>query len=389
MPLERRNEPQMLRQFHKMYPSYNINPLMRRRHQQLVEVQGFNEWLSNRRLRQQGETYADELGRMTEAVNRTGEKRAWYRDRPDDAEYYRIQRELLRDGLTRKARLTQLPPHEEGAPTLWAIGLDVESPLKRREAEHHPLHISLAFDDELSEEQKTGLEEEWGEERQVHQWRQRRALAEVGSRGQLGERPAGSGEQLLWPATAAAHQLLVNMEERRSNGFRVKPSFNQALGYIAEGEPLNIPLPNRNASIYVSSHFYLDDFPNAPEPISDAPLPHTTLNPAAAFETADEGSESLSLALRGISRGPTSYPPTPTRGWTPGLPNRHGLGERAPEPATAPNPGPAAPGPDALRAEQRSDPSLFRQRALPASRRAPMAQPSFDALRQASDPEAA
>ena len=42
MPLERRNEPQMLRQFHKMYPSYNINPLLGRRHQQLVEAQGFS-----------------------------------------------------------------------------------------------------------------------------------------------------------------------------------------------------------------------------------------------------------------------------------------------------------------------------------------------------------
>ena len=41
MPLERRNEPFMLRQFHKMYPSYNINPLLRRRHQQLVEAQAF------------------------------------------------------------------------------------------------------------------------------------------------------------------------------------------------------------------------------------------------------------------------------------------------------------------------------------------------------------
>ena len=28
---------------------------------------------------------------------------------------------------------------------------------------------------------------------------------------------------------------------------------------------------------------------NAPEPVSETPLPHTTLNPAAAFETADEG----------------------------------------------------------------------------------------------------
>ena len=79
------------------------------------------------------------------------------------------------------------------------------------------------------------------------------------------------------------------MEERRSNGFRVKPSFGQVLGYIQEGEPLMLDLPNRKASIYTSSHFYLDDYPNAPEPVSDAPLPHTTLNPAAAFETADEG----------------------------------------------------------------------------------------------------
>ena len=60
MPLERRNEPQMLRQFSKLYPSYNLNPLLRRRHQQLVEAQAFNQWLSDRRLRQEGETYADE-----------------------------------------------------------------------------------------------------------------------------------------------------------------------------------------------------------------------------------------------------------------------------------------------------------------------------------------
>ena len=79
------------------------------------------------------------------------------------------------------------------------------------------------------------------------------------------------------------------MEERRRGGFRVKPSFGQVLGYIQEGEPLALDLPKRNASIYTSSHFYLDDYPNAPEPVSETPLPHTTLNPAAAFETADEG----------------------------------------------------------------------------------------------------
>ena len=70
MPLERRNEPQMLRQFQKHYPSFNLNPLLRRRHQQLMEARALNEWISNRRLQQEGEAYADEIGRMTEAVNR-------------------------------------------------------------------------------------------------------------------------------------------------------------------------------------------------------------------------------------------------------------------------------------------------------------------------------
>ena len=70
MPLERRSEPQMLRQFQKMYPSYNLTPLMRRRHQELMEARALNEWLANRRLQQEGESYADEIGRMTEVVNR-------------------------------------------------------------------------------------------------------------------------------------------------------------------------------------------------------------------------------------------------------------------------------------------------------------------------------
>ena len=73
----------------------------------------------------------------------------------------------------------------------------------------------------------------------------------------------------------------------------MKPSFGQVLGYIQEGEPLAQDLPNRKASIYTSSHFFLDDYPNASEPLSDAPMPHTTLNPAAAFETADEGYEGV------------------------------------------------------------------------------------------------
>ena len=72
------------------------------------------------------------------------ERRQWYRERPADREYYRIQRELLRDGLTRKAKLTQLPPHHNSEPTLWAIGFEGKSPLRLAEAEHSPLDVSLA-----------------------------------------------------------------------------------------------------------------------------------------------------------------------------------------------------------------------------------------------------
>ena len=78
------------------------------------------------------------------------------------------------------------------------------------------------------------------------------------------------------------------MEERRAHGFRVRPSYSQVLGYIAEGEPLPIDLPNRNASILTSSHFWLDDYPQSSEP-EPAPLPHTTVDPAAAYEDANEG----------------------------------------------------------------------------------------------------
>ena len=63
------------------------------------------------------------------------------------------------------------------------------------------------------------------------------------------------------------------MEERRRGGFRVKPSFGQVLGYIQEGEPLALDLPKRNASLYTSSHFYLDDYPNAPSARRRCPTP--------------------------------------------------------------------------------------------------------------------
>ena len=82
------------------------------------------------------------------------------------------------------------------------------------------------------------------------------------------------------------------MEEHRAFGFRVRPRFSEVLEYIEEGEPsFGIPLPNRNASIYRSSHFYLDEFPQSTQPLAENPRPHTQLGAAIEndFESAEDG----------------------------------------------------------------------------------------------------
>jgi hypothetical protein len=70
MPLERRDEPAMLRQFKKTCPSYRLDGLMRKRYEELADAQAFNKWLSDRRLRSEGAQYADDVNRAQEVVNR-------------------------------------------------------------------------------------------------------------------------------------------------------------------------------------------------------------------------------------------------------------------------------------------------------------------------------
>ena len=77
MPLEKRNEPAMLRQFKKTYPSYRLNGLMRKRYEELMDAQAFNNWLSERRLRSEGVEYADGVNRSQELVNRRVPQLRW------------------------------------------------------------------------------------------------------------------------------------------------------------------------------------------------------------------------------------------------------------------------------------------------------------------------
>ena len=83
----------------------------------------------------------------------------------------------------------------------------------------------------------------------------------------------------------AAAALQALRSTRAASGWR--PNYGQ--GLHEEREPITLELPKRNASLYMASHFYLDDFPQSSEPLSDQPMPHTHVNPAEAFEADDEG----------------------------------------------------------------------------------------------------
>ena len=70
MSIEPRNEPQMLRWFRKTYPSYDLQPLLLKRQRELEEARAFNNWLSERRLAQEGQRHLDDVSRLTEAAHR-------------------------------------------------------------------------------------------------------------------------------------------------------------------------------------------------------------------------------------------------------------------------------------------------------------------------------
>ena len=46
----------------------------------------------------------------------------------------------------------------------------------------------------------------------------------------------------------------------RAHGFNQRPRFEQVVGYLERKEPLPLDQPDRKATSFVTSHFYLDDF---------------------------------------------------------------------------------------------------------------------------------
>ena len=85
----------------------------------------------------------------------------------------------------------------------------------------------------------------------------------------------------------------VKMKTLRAHGFSQRPRFEQVVGYLERNEPLPLDQPDRKATTFVTSHFYLDDFVQSSEGPNPQPLQHTPLRaiPEEGFRTPAEATD--------------------------------------------------------------------------------------------------
>ena len=82
------------------------------------------------------------------------------------------------------------------------------------------------------------------------------------------------------------------------------------MGYLERNEPLPLDQPDRKATSFVTSHFYLDDFVQSSEDPNPRPLQHTPLQaiPEEGFRTPAEATdEDVRLARRYQGYGGTRF----------------------------------------------------------------------------------
>ena len=91
------------------------------------------------------------------------------------------------------------------------------------------------------------------------------------------------------------------MKTLRAHVFNQRPRFEQVVGYLERNEPLSLDQPDRKATSFITSHFYLDDFVHSSEHPNPRPLQHTPLQaiPEDGFRTPAEATdEDVRLARR-------------------------------------------------------------------------------------------
>ena len=115
--------------------------------------------------------------------------------------------------------------------------------------------------------------------------------APPGPSAALGARRAqGRGTRSGRSCRAVTHK---EMKTLRSHGFNQRPRFEQVVGYLERNEPLSLDEPDRKATTFVTSHFYLDDFVQSSEDPNPQPLQHTPLRaiPEEGFRTRAEATD--------------------------------------------------------------------------------------------------
>ena len=80
------------------------------------------------------------------------------------------------------------------------------------------------------------------------------------------------------------------MKTLRAHGFNQRPRLEQVVGYLERNEPL-LDQPDRKATSFVTSHFYLDDFVQSSKDPNPRPLQHTPLHPEDGFRTPAEATD--------------------------------------------------------------------------------------------------
>ena len=99
------------------------------------------------------------------------------------------------------------------------------------------------------------------------------------------------------------------MKTLRAHGFNQRPRFEQVVGYLERNEPLPLDQPDRKATSFVTSHFYLDDFvqssedPN-PRPCSTRPCKQFPRKASTLRKATDED---VRLARRYQGYGGTRF----------------------------------------------------------------------------------
>ena len=83
--------------------------------------------------------------------------------------------------------------------------------------------------------------------------------------------------------------------EVAQHGFNQRPRFEQVVGYLERNEPL-LDQPDRKATSFVTSHFYLDDFAQSSKDPNPRPLP-----------SAEATDEDVRLARRWQGYGGTRF----------------------------------------------------------------------------------